>query len=173
MSTQTHPNRCARRMVVLHHRVGAASRRWIDPSQSVVIDDHFDWMFEIDPGGLLTVATAVSINRSSVTAADWIRADWLPDHRRRYLDYQGEIGGDRGTVQRIASAAIVDVVICQSDEATLLRFDLAGWHSRRLPTIVSIEVRFTNDASLDHADHCHRDSVRTAVRLRGWNETNS
>jgi len=30
----------------------------------------------------------------------WIDADLLPDHRAAYLDYEGPISGDRGTVSR-------------------------------------------------------------------------
>jgi hypothetical protein len=60
-------------------------------------DPHFDLMFETAPGSPL---------------ATWRSAVWplaegqtelihLPDHRRDYLDYEGSVSGDRGTVRRV------------------------------------------------------------------------
>ncbi|MEP3478029.1 MAG: hypothetical protein ABJZ55_02165 [Fuerstiella sp.] len=39
---------------------------------------------------------------SSPVLETWIAAEPLPDHRRVYLDYEGEISGNRGSVKRIA-----------------------------------------------------------------------
>src|SRR5687767_7893471 len=70
------------RFVVLHH--------------TGVPMPHFDLMFETGPGGPL---------------ATWRSADWpvnspavverLADHRRKYLDYEGPVSGDRGRVSRV------------------------------------------------------------------------
>jgi len=38
--------------------------------------------------------------RNPVEATDEIPAERLPDHRRFYLDYEGEVSGDRGVVRR-------------------------------------------------------------------------
>lgn len=40
---------------------------------------------------------------SAPVPKNWIAADPLPDHRRVYLDYEGQVSGDRGSVERIAS----------------------------------------------------------------------
>ena len=71
------------RYVVLHH--------------SDVDEPHFDLMFETLPGSML---------------ATWRSAEWpidgatpltrLRDHRRLYLEYEGDLSGDRGTVMRVA-----------------------------------------------------------------------
>ncbi|GIW75759.1 MAG: hypothetical protein KatS3mg104_0822 [Phycisphaerae bacterium] len=57
-------------------------------------EDHFDFMVEADPEGLLLT---------------WRLDGWphflsaipLPDHRRIYLDYEGAVSGNRGTVRRV------------------------------------------------------------------------
>jgi hypothetical protein len=75
------------RYVVLHHT-------GIEPP-------HFDLMFETSPGSKL---------------ATWRCPQWPPkpndsftplgDHRRDYLDYQGEISGQRGRVSRVAAGEL-------------------------------------------------------------------
>ncbi len=70
---------------------------------------HHDWMIErTDPGvdfdrPLLTFRTGVL-----PTQADRFEADRIADHRRAYLEYEGEISGGRGSVRRLVggSAAI-------------------------------------------------------------------
>ncbi len=61
--------------------------------------DHLDWFFQHAADAdesLLTFSTPVEIP----TPAEF-PATRLPDHRARYLDYDGEIADDRGTVQRL------------------------------------------------------------------------
>jgi hypothetical protein len=75
------------RFVVLHHQLPAAGER---PS-------HFDLMLE-QVDGLRTYALSQwppDRRPQSVLA--------LPIHDRRYLDYEGPVSHDRGTVRRIAS----------------------------------------------------------------------
>ncbi len=70
---------------------------------------HHDWMIErTDPGvdldrPLLTFRTIVLPTQSAR-----FEAERIADHRRAYLDYEGEISGGRGSVRRLAggSAAI-------------------------------------------------------------------
>jgi hypothetical protein len=74
------------RYVVLHHRG--------------IPEPHYDLMFDLGEGGPL---------------ATWRSPDWpivqptaltrLADHRREYLTYEGEVSGDRGTVDRIAEGS--------------------------------------------------------------------
>lgn len=54
---------------------------------------------------LLLETSAVDLLRTwrllvDPTTVGTISADPLPDHRRRYLDYEGPVSGDRGTVTR-------------------------------------------------------------------------
>ena len=65
-------------------------------------DPHFDLMFETSPGSPL---------------ATWRCDQWpfgeqpnlepLGDHRRAYLDYEGPVSGNRGTVRRVESGTHV------------------------------------------------------------------
>lgn len=59
-------------------------------------EDHYDWMMEI-PGekGLRTWRIPCPPQREAVVGRR------IQDHRKRYLDYEGEIAGGRGRVRRI------------------------------------------------------------------------
>lgn len=62
---------------------------------------HLDWFFAVNPNPdkpLLTWSTPIHWSPESDLAV------WrLPDHRARYLDYDGDLSGDRGQVQRLVS----------------------------------------------------------------------
>ena len=58
---------------------------------------HFDLMFETTPGSMLATW------RSDVWPLEFRTAlKRLRDHRRLYLEHEGDIGNQRGTVTRIA-----------------------------------------------------------------------
>ncbi|TWT82648.1 ATP-dependent DNA ligase [Planctomycetes bacterium CA13] len=77
------------RFAILKHSPGILHQR----TQRV----HFDWMFE-DHGVLLTWATE-TLERFD---RDWtIVAKPLADHRIEYLNFEGDIGNDRGDVRRV------------------------------------------------------------------------
>ena len=59
--------------------------------------DHFDWMFEAD-AGLRTWATE---ERLPLREAGSAVALELPLHRLAYLDYEGPVSGNRGSVRRV------------------------------------------------------------------------
>ena len=71
------------RFAILHHQLPT--------------EDHWDVMLETD-SALTTwsIPPQVPIGTSFVC-----QATRLPDHRKRYLDYEGEITGDRGVVARV------------------------------------------------------------------------
>lgn len=71
---------------------------------SDVDDPHFDFLVETRPGSDL--ATWRLPRWPVLEQMDAIR---LKDHRRIYLDYQGELSGHRGRVERI------DGGVCQLD----------------------------------------------------------
>lgn len=67
--------------------------------------EHVDWMLESTPGCDRLITFRIG-------AADWrgvaaMVADRIADHRRLYLDYEGEVSGNRGSVARIASGVVM------------------------------------------------------------------
>jgi hypothetical protein len=70
-----------RRFVVLEHRWNGV---------------HFDFMVEIGPDAPLRTW---GIDAEPVSGAE-LPARGLPDHRRAYLTFEGEVSGGRGTVRR-------------------------------------------------------------------------
>ena len=69
-------------------------------------DSHFDWLTARDTSGaapLLAYRVGVRLDRTPPPAFD---AERLPDHRPRYLGYEGRLdpkaGVDRGDVRRLA-----------------------------------------------------------------------
>ena len=91
------------RFVILEHRVGESLPRASAPV-------HWDWMFEVD-GSLRTWATKpievlvqgnrILPDRPATDGPLFTFAQQLPDHRLAYLDIQGDIGGNRGTVKQL------------------------------------------------------------------------
>lgn len=73
------------------------SLRYVVLRHADIDEPHFDLMFETLPRSML---------------ATWRSPQWpieapvtvtrLRDHRRLYLDYEGDLSGNRGTVQRVA-----------------------------------------------------------------------
>lgn len=70
---------------------------------------HYDWLLERPSGGfaetadardLIAFRVAVRIDKPEIRH---FVAERIGDHRRRYLDYEGEISGGRGRVRRLAS----------------------------------------------------------------------
>ena len=71
------------RFVILHHQ---------SPT-----DEHWDVMLETD-SALTTWSVPPLLSMGESFACPATR---LPDHRKHYLDYEGKITGNRGTVARI------------------------------------------------------------------------
>lgn len=78
-----------------------------DESQSVnsesSVGSHWDLLLELDNGELLTWQIASFPDLKSLTQSLEIPAKRLKNHRLIYLDYEGPISGNRGSVQRLAS----------------------------------------------------------------------
>jgi hypothetical protein len=74
--------------------------RYVVLRHSDVDEPHFDLMFETMPGSML--ATWRSEQWPIETATPLIR---LRDHRRIYLDYEGDLSGQRGSVMRMAEGS--------------------------------------------------------------------
>lgn len=57
-------------------------------------EDHFDLLIETDPEGLLSTWRLNGW-------PEFTRTTSLPAHRRIYLDYEGPVSGNRGTVRQV------------------------------------------------------------------------
>ncbi len=101
------------RFVVLKHtqpasQIPLSRRQYLTgndlPSDSV--DVHYDLMLESE-GGLLTFAVSKkpSANHTKLPAIE------LPLHRDAYLEYEGPVSGDRGTVNRVMAGTFALIEI--------------------------------------------------------------
>ncbi|EMI54619.1 hypothetical protein [Rhodopirellula sallentina] len=91
------------RFTISLHRVASGLKRQPSPGTEspTPVTDHLDWFFQQSPDEALpvkTLATSVALAGSTQ-----IEATLLPDHRVRYLDYDGEVSGNRGCVQRLVT----------------------------------------------------------------------
>ena len=81
---------------------------------------HFDWLLARDPEGpLLTFRLDRDVAAEPTPS---FAGQQLPDHRRLYLDYEGPISGDRGTVRSVARGRCE--IIEASHAGLLVRVDL-------------------------------------------------
>jgi hypothetical protein len=96
------------RFVVLYHEMPPSNER----------ASHYDVMLEHD-GILRTWAVALPPHSGSTQ-----RADALPDHRLAYLDYEGPISGERGSVRRWDSGEFRWLI----DSPQRLEAELRGTH---------------------------------------------
>lgn len=66
---------------------------------------HFDWMIErpepTDDRSLRTWRTGIRPDQASA-----FQGQQIGDHRSVYLEYEGELGGGRGRVERLASGLV-------------------------------------------------------------------
>ncbi len=97
------------RFVVLRHETPLDANR---PS-------HYDLMFELD-----TVLRTWAVP-DVPTATDRLQAELLADHRLAYLDYEGPISGDRGSVSRWDSGQYV--LVRDSDDQWTVRVSGNHW----------------------------------------------
>jgi hypothetical protein len=71
--------------------------RYVVLRHSNVGEPHFDLMFETLPGSMLATWRSENWPIEHPTAVTRLR-----DHRRLYLDYEGDLSDQRGTVYRVA-----------------------------------------------------------------------
>ncbi len=87
-----------RRTVLLRHTL--ADGTW-----------HYDWMLERDSSDERRLVTfRVRVRPDELRSAETI-GDRLADHRARYLDYQGPLGGGRGSVQRVGEGDVLSLTL--------------------------------------------------------------
>lgn len=95
------------RMVLLKHIEGGGGHeggRW-----------HYDWMVErcegADPEERALVTFRVGVHPGeAMEAGGRFRATRIGDHRRVYLTKTGELGGGRGSVERVAAGWVRELV---------------------------------------------------------------
>ncbi|MCA9291581.1 MAG: hypothetical protein KDA25_10675 [Phycisphaerales bacterium] len=89
--------------------------------------DHIDWMFAADPdatGPLITFRLPCALASIDGRGRAITR---LPDHRVRYLDYEGDLGAGRGSVRRVSSGWVtIDASSAGGFDLTAYRRDGAG-----------------------------------------------
>ena len=93
------------RYVILHHMMPPKEGR----------GDHFDLMFETDRG-LQTWA----VETLPLPQGPAVPAESLPLHRLAYLEYEGPVSNNRGTVQRVHCGTYVRLL----DEPNSIEFQL-------------------------------------------------
>lgn len=88
---------------------------------------HFDWLLERADGPGRNLIAFRTPERPDVCGIGGFSAERLPDHRPLYLDYEGEISGGRGRVERVAQG------MCRIAEAeTLLTVILYGYGLKKV-----------------------------------------
>ena len=69
---------------------------------------HYDWL--VQRAGLALVPTwRTGQSRPDDAAVESFEAERIGDHRAMYLDYEGEVSGGRGSVERVASGEVIEV----------------------------------------------------------------
>ncbi len=87
------------RTVLLEHRLPSGER-------------HFDWLIErpLEPDALLVsfrVGVRVDCVGETATGREPLEAVRMKDHRRLYLEYEGELTGGRGDVSRVGEGEVL------------------------------------------------------------------
>ena len=102
------------RFVILEHSVNGAV--------------HFDLMLEVAGQELLRT---FQLARWPLAVGEGCACARLADHRRAYLDYEGEISGGRGSVRRVAAGywSGEHELVCDDGETVHLR--IAGGKAQR------------------------------------------
>ena len=99
---------------------------------------HFDWLIARDDRERGADERVLVAFRLAASPADpnvsRLPATRMPDHRVLYLDYQGPVSGDRGTVTRVGEGwAAIDR---EHEDRILFRADLGSgrrrWHATRV-----------------------------------------
>lgn len=114
---------------------------------------HWDFMLEPSPGSALRTWAI----QSEVVPERDLPAQALADHRPLYLDYEGEISGGRGSVQRIDAGHYEPLV--WSEHEVVVRVS-----GNRLRGVVSLRTSPTGGS----ADSRDRRSAEGMGRLMGW-----
>lgn len=97
---------------------------------------HFDWLVE-SPGLEAVPTWRTGHARPDDPGVEAFEARRIGEHRRLYLDFEGEIAGGRGRVERVAWGEVVDA---QWGEGELvLSADFAGRAARLVGRLIEVD----------------------------------
>ena len=69
---------------------------------------HVDWMLAQDPRGRDPLITfRLPCRLDTLAPGNAVEAVRIADHRPAYLEYEGPVSGDRGTVRRVAAGRVL------------------------------------------------------------------
>lgn len=130
---------------IMEHTEGAGFTRDRQPSGL-----HWDWLFAIDHDGpLKTWSSPPLLTQSPFTGADLVGKKTpvrsLPDHRRRYLEYDGPLSQSRGHVRGLLRG------LASCCEWSMHQFHLIAF-PRGEPDGISIRVFRDDQGSESSAD---------------------
>ena len=91
------------RFALLWHEIPEVQDEISLANSETSVGSHWDLLLELDKGELLTWQISSLPDLKSLTQSLEIPAKRLKNHRSVYLDYEGPISGNRGSVQRLAS----------------------------------------------------------------------
>lgn len=95
------------RFALLWHEIPEVLDESHSANSETSVGSHWDLLLELDNGELLTWQIASLPDLESLTQSLKFTAKRLKNHRSVYLDYEGPISGNRGSVQRLASGIYV------------------------------------------------------------------
>lgn len=99
-------------------------------SKSRTGERHFDLMFEVEESDKLKT---FALETLPLNEGEDVEATKLDDHRREYLNYEGPVSDNRGTVSRIAEGSWSGDMAGQMTltfDASSARFAGQIWHLR-------------------------------------------
>lgn len=125
---------------------------------------HWDLMLEVQPGGALATwkletlprdwrqalaaqshAAGAAGGQDHLGAQDsnnWVEARRLADHRRKYLEYEGSLSGDRGAVHRCDRGACAMIEV----SAVCVRVELDGEFIRGMVALQPVDAPHASGA---------------------------
>jgi hypothetical protein len=90
------------------------------PMHASAAESHWDLMFE-RPAGLLTFRLAALPEYRPIGPLQFVAAQRIADHRPLYLDYEGEVAGNRGRVWRVADGIYASHRVKRRTKISLVR----------------------------------------------------
>ena len=95
--------------------------RFVILAHTVNGETHFDLMLEVEGQEKLRT---YQLAQWPLAVGESCDCKQLDDHRRMYLDYEGEISGGRGSVKRVAQGAWVGEYDLTSADASVVRLGI-------------------------------------------------
>ena len=100
--------------MVVSEQTPSGPMRYVVLRHDGIPEPHFDLMFESSPGSAL-----VTVRCNAWPVQDQSRMERIGDHRRDYLNYEGQVSGGRGFVRRVVSGTCV----LEAGPGVVLRLD--------------------------------------------------